>query len=225
MDHKHCDLCGNGAHPIKDELICHIPYAGISLAISFVLLATFHFLGLGIYPEEAVREGYHILFHSFHYLHIVVAVAGAVIAFFRRSNRIILGSLISLIIPTLFCITSDILLPTLSGRILGVDMEMHVCFFEFYDAINLVAFMLVGYICGMALLYNKESLRTFSLTFHFFHILISSMASTFYMVANGFDGWYESMGILFVFLFIAVIVPCTMSDVVVPFYCARATKH
>ncbi|KKT24022.1 MAG: hypothetical protein UW09_C0001G0085 [candidate division TM6 bacterium GW2011_GWF2_43_87] len=228
MDHKHCDhcdLCGHHAHSVKDELICHIPYAIMSLAISFVLLSTFHFLGQGIYPDELLSEGYHILFHSFHYLHIVVAVAGAVIAFFRQSNRIILGSIISLVVPTIFCIMSDIMLPTLSGRLLGVPMEMHICFCEFNDAINLIAFMVMGYICGMALLYNKDSLKTFSLTFHFFHILISSMASTFYMVAHGFDCWYDSMGLLFFFLFIAIIVPCTFSDVVVPYYCARASKR
>jgi hypothetical protein len=50
------------------------------------------------------------------------------------------------------------------------------------------------------------------------------MASLFYTVANGFDDWYRSMGILFIFLFIAVIIPCTLSDVVVPLYFARGGR-
>jgi len=224
-NHDQCNLCGHeDSHSLKDEILCHVPFACIALSISFILLATFHFIGMGIVSEEAEHSGYHILFHSFHYLHIVVAVAGSVIAFFRRSQRFLLGSLLTVIIPTVSCVASDILLPTLSGRLLGADMEMHVCFFDPYDALNLVAFMLIGYICGMTLLHNKDSLRIFSLTFHFFHILISSMASTFYMVAHGFEGWYESMGILYLFLFLAVIIPCTVSDVVMPLLCARAVK-
>lgn len=219
---KHCDLCcGRKTHCLRDELVAHIPYACISLSLGFIFLSIIHFIGAATLSEVFLRRGYFILFHSFHYVHIVVAVAGASIAFFRFSRRIVLGVITALIVPTCFCIASDIMLPTLAGRLLGVDMQMHVCFFELHDAINLFAFMLVGLLCGVALLRNEDSLKTFSLTFHFFHILISSMASLFYMVAQGFDGWYHSMGIMFFFLFIAVLVPCTLSDVVVPLYCAR----
>lgn len=224
IDKKNCDLCEHESHSLWQELVCHVPYAGFSLALGFAFLSIIYFIGLGFTNPDIATRGYHVLFHSFHYLHVIVAVAGSAITFFRFSRRIVLGVLVSLLSPTFFCIVSDIMLPTLAGRILGVDMHMHICFLHPYDALNLFAFMIVGLLCGVALLKHKESLRTFSLTSHFLHILVSSMASLFYTVANGFDDWYSSMGILFIFLFIAVIIPCTLSDVVVPLYFARGGR-
>jgi hypothetical protein len=225
IDKKDCDLCEHHSHSVWEEFVCHVPYAGFSLALGFAFLSIIYFIGLGFAHPDLATRGYHVMFHSFHYLHVIVAVAGCAITFFRFSRNVLLGVVVSLVAPTFFCILSDIMLPTLAGRILGVPMDMHICFFCPHDAMNLFAFMIVGLLCGVALLQHKESLKTFSLTSHFLHILVSSMASIFYIVANGFDTWYESMGILFVFLFIAVIIPCTLSDVVVPLYFARGSRR
>ncbi len=219
-----CDLCGHKAHSVWDELICHVPYAGFSIAIGFVFLSIINFFGQTSLSAQATHEGYHVLFHSFHYLHVVVAVAGAIVTFSRFSEKIGWGIFIACLISPLFCVLSDVVLPSLAGRMLGISMPMHICFLSAHDALNWYAFLIVGLICGSALLYNKESLKTFSLTFHFFHILISSMASMFYMVAHGLDHWYDVMGGIFIFLFVAVVLPCTLSDVVVPFCCARWTR-
>lgn len=222
MHHNHsCDLCGDHTHSIWSEIICHVPYTGFSIAIGFILLSIIQFIGLGVSDQTILRQGYHVLFHTFHYVHIVVAVAGAAVMFFRHSRRWIQGILVALLAPTFFCVISDIILPALAGRVLGVTMDVHICFCHWEDALNLFAFMGVGLLSGIALLGNKESLKFFSVFSHFFHILVSSLAALFYMVAHGFDWWYQAMGILFVFLFIAVIVPCTLSDVVVPMYLAR----
>lgn len=220
----HCDLCGHETHSVWDELLCHIPYACISIAMGFVFLSVIHFFGQTALSDRLLHSGYHVLFHSFHYLHVVVAVAGAMIAFFRYSNRLVLGIFMSCIVSPLFCVLSDVVLPSFAARILGVSIPMHICFLSAHDAANWYAFMIVGAVCGAALLHNKESLKIFSLTFHFFHILISSMAAMFYIVSQGFDQWYDVMGGLFLFLFIAVIVPCTLSDVVVPFCCSRLSR-
>ena len=75
----------------------------------------------------------------------------------------------------------------------------------------------------MALCYGctiRLCCELFSLGSHFIHILISSLAALFYMVSHGFDNWYPSMGILFLFLVVAIVIPCTFSDVVVPMYWA-----
>ena len=218
-----CDLCCHETHSVWGELVCHVPYAIIALAFAFIFLSLTFFFGLSL-PEETARFGYHVLFHSFHYLHIIVSVAGAALTYFRFGRSWFVGVLVALIAPTFFCILSDILLPALSGRILGVDMVVHVCFFQLFDAINLVVFMLMGLVAGLALTRAPESIKRISTYFHSAHTLISSMASVFYMVANGFDNWFGMMGILFLFMFLAVVVPCTLSDIVVPFYCARGVR-
>jgi hypothetical protein len=200
-----------------------VPLAVVSLALAFVFLALTFFIGLAL-PDEVVAFGYHVLFHSFHYLHIIVSVAGAALTYFRFGRSWLVGILVALIAPTFFCILSDMLLPALAGKILGVDMEVHICFFELYDALNLLVFMLMGLVTGLALSKTPNSITRVSSYFHSAHTLISSMASVFYMVAHGFDSWFSSMGILFLFMFIAVIVPCTLSDLIVPFYCARGAR-
>jgi hypothetical protein len=212
-------------HSLYDELACHLPYAAFSVAFGFVVLSLLYFIGLNGMQPALMRKGYHVLFHSFHYLHIVYAVIGTMVTFSRFSRNLVRGVILSVVSPAIFCTLSDVVLPALAGEILGVDMKIHICFLSWYDALNVIPLMLVGLVTGIVLRSHKESsLGFFSLGSHFVHILISSLASLFYMVSYGFGEWYQSMGLLFLLLVIAVVVPCTLSDVVIPMYFARA-KH
>jgi hypothetical protein len=205
-----------------NELICHLPWATFSVGFGFILLSIIHFAGLSV-SESSSIAGYNILFHSFHFLHIVYAVVGTLVTFSRFSTKFLSGIILAIISPSFFCTMSDIALPTLAGNILGAKMEMHVCFFS--ELHNIVPLLLVGLVTGVALsIHYKSSLKVFSLGSHFVHILISSMAALFYMASHGFAEWYESMGILFIFMVIAIIIPCTLSDIVVPWYFARVKK-
>ena len=61
---------------------------------------------------------------------------------------------------------------------------------------------------------------------HFNHILVSSFATMFYLISQGCTDWYANIGLVFLFLIVAVVVPCTFSDVVVPMLFAKAnTKN
>jgi len=73
-------------------------------------------------------------------------------------------------------------------------------------------------------LYHRSRGGFYSVFSHFFHILISSFASTFYIVSHGLLHWYSFIGMIFLFLVIAVVIPCTLSDVVIPMAAARAGK-
>lgn len=214
------------AHSLREELLCHLPYATFSVAIGFVILSVIHFFGISANSNpKALAGAYRLLFHSFHYLHIVFAVTGTVVTFFRFSQNFLVGVLVSLISPAIFCTISDVALPSIAGNILGIYTPMHVCFFEWHDCMNVFPFMIVGLITGLALRKHHEvSLGFFSLASHFIHILISSLASLFYVVSWGFNKWPSVMGLLFVFLIIAVVIPCTISDIIVPSYFARFKK-
>jgi hypothetical protein len=210
---------------LYDELACHFPFAAFSVAFGFIILSFLYFIGLGFGPHVSICRGYHILFHSFHYLHIVYAVMGTMVTFSRFSNNIIRGTILSIVSPAFFCTLSDVILPALAGRILGVPMGVHICFFSIPDLLNVIPLMIVGLVTGIVIRSHKESsLGLFSLGSHFVHILISSLASLLYMVSYGFDTWYSSMGLLYLLLVIAVVVPCTVSDVVVPIYFARLKR-
>jgi hypothetical protein len=208
---------------LRQELMCHFPYAAFSLALGFTILSLIHLLtGTGYHTSNQLAQSYHILFHSFHYLHLIFAVTGTCTMFFRFSKNVLSGIVVSLIAPAIFCTLSDVALPALAGNLLGVHMPVHICFTNFADLVNLLPFMVVGLLNGwMIKQHGDSSLGFISLASHFIHILISSLAALFYMVSYGFTYWHSMMGVLLIFLLVAVVIPCTLSDIVVPMYFAR----
>jgi len=211
-------------HSIYGELMCHLPQAIFSVALGLIVLSFVTYFSIGQKQLSATCKGAHMLFHSFHFIHIVFAAAGAVVTFRRFSSNFFNSLLIGILCPVVFCTLSDIVIPYLGGRILGVKMHFHLCFVT--ELANVVPFLIVGIINGFAMSNHPEirhgSLATFS---HGVHIFISSLAATFYMVSHGFTHWYEMIGMVFLFLVIAVVVPCTLSDIVVPITFAKASKN
>lgn len=227
-----CVGCCEQEPRIWHEFMCHVPYTVISLAIGFALASILHVINTAVGAQAdpaAISSGYETLFHVFHYLHIVFAVMGTTVTFFRHSRNLVRGILVSLLVPAVFCILSDSVLPMIGGSLLGVDIHLHICFLEPHDAVNMVIFILAGLAVGASVLQHTPSLQFLSYGSHFFHIFCSSLASLFYIVSHGFMDWSHSMGLVFITLFVAVIVPCTLSDVVVPLYCvgrsARKSKE
>lgn len=208
---------------LLDELGCHFPWATFSVAIGFVFLSIIYFMGLCLEEAQACA-GYYVLFHSFHYLHIIYAVVGTMVTFSRFSHNLIKGLFLSIISPLIFCTLSDIVLPALAGNMLGVPIKIHICLFS--ELHNIIPLLFMGLITGFLLRHHQESSLGFiSLWSHFVHILISSLAALCYIASAGFSEWYEYLGFLFVLLVGAVVVPCTLSDIVVPWYFARGKRH
>jgi hypothetical protein len=226
--HVHDDVHTHSSHEASlfDELSCHLPYAAFSVALGFVVLSVMHFFVSVSGPEVNPKKAYHLLFHAFHYLHIMFAVVGTFVTFSRFSRRLIPGIVLSLFFPAIFCTLSDVALPALAGSMLGLTMKIHICFFSWKDLMNVLPFMAMGILTGLALRRHKESsLGFFSLGYHFVHILISSLASLFYVASFGYNQWHASMGLLFFLMVLAVVLPCTISDVIVPIYFARRVKR
>ena len=69
---------------------------------------------------------------------------------------------------------------------------------------------------------NPKGTSLYAITSHVAHIFVSSLASTFYLVAHGFSNWYDNIGFVFLSMIVAVVIPCTLSDVVVPMTFAKA---
>jgi hypothetical protein len=209
-------------HSLLQELLCHFPYATFSVAVGFLALSLLKFFGTGCTNMSKLYGAYHLLFHSFHYVHILFATVGTVVTFLRFSPSIARCILVSLLSPAIFCTLSDVALPTLAARILGIRVPLHICFFSLPDTMNVLPFMLMGLITGfMIARHHTHELRYISLHAHFIHILISAFAASCYIASYGFDAWQPVMGMLFCFMVVAVVVPCTISDVIIPMYVAR----
>jgi len=225
---KHNVSCCNSGGSVQDnpvwyEFVCHFPYAVMSVALGLIVLSM-------MTPSTPmniaiVKESFHRLFHSFHYLHILFATSGAIFTFLKYSRNWIKGIFVASFVSSSFCIISDILVPYVGGRILGVKMNLHICFFSEFT--NICLFILIGILTGLVLKFNFDKKHNDLLTtrwLHFGHILLSSMASMFYMVSHGFINWDNQMGLVYIVLIIAVVVPCTFSDIIIPTILGKSDK-
>ena len=202
-------------HTIYTELMCHLPYAIFAVAGALSLLSIMNYVSTNTDLHAADT-----LFHSFHFMHIIFAATGTVLTFLRFSNSVPKAIAIGLISPTFFCVLSDAILPYVCGRLLGVHMHFHICFWS--ELYNVLPFLFVGILNGFVLSKHHGSRQTlYALSSHALHIIISSLASVFYLVSHGFADWQTQIGLVFLSLIVAVVVPCTFSDVVVPMMVAR----
>lgn len=221
-NHKHEKKDSHGHnHSLYGELLCHLPYAIFSVALGLGILSFFSYFSLMLSNKQIIQQGAATLFHSFHFMHIVFAATGTLITFFRFSRNPVKGILVGVISPAVFCSLSDAVLPYLGGKLLGVDMHFHMCFTS--ELSNVLPFLIVGVINGFIMGWiHPGSSNIYSIFSHAIHIIISSLASIFYLVAHGFTDWHLQIGFVFLYLIVAVVVPCTLSDVAIPMMLAQA---
>ena len=220
MSHKDHDFHSH-EHTLQSELVHHLPYAIFSVAFALSILSFLTFISRGFGDPTVMNKGYKMLFHAFHFMHLVFAATGTVVMYRRFSKSIGFAILIGIFSPIIFCTLSDSILPYLGGRALGVDMHFHLCFIT--ELKNVIPFLIVGIINGLILSSHHASRQGFYSVFsHAIHIFVSSLAATTYIVAHGFSDWYKQIGAVFIFIIIAVVIPCTLSDVVVPMRFAKA---
>jgi len=196
---------------IKEEMACHLPYAVFSVIIGMITVGAFMHL---LHPQ-AMYETAHQLFHGFHFLHLLFAGTSVVLTFRKYSQSIISCLFVGLVVPTLFCTMSDAFLPYFGGVNLGLPVHFHWCFRDHLFVV--LPFLIVGIINGLAISSWADGKRVFlSAGSHISHILISSIASIFYLVSFGLENLWSHAGLLFFFLVVAVLIPCTLSDIIVP---------
>lgn len=219
--HNHFHGHDHHNHGMWDELIHHIPYAIFSVAFCLILLSFFGCNTLvPTMDSKVLCKQAKLLFHSFHFMHITFAATGTLITFFRFSSNWWKGLAVGFISPAIFCSLSDSVLPYIGGRMLGVDMHWHLCFLT--ELPNVLPFLFAGVFNGLVMSRHHISAQGYySLFSHFFHILISSLASSFFLVSHGYLSWYKQIGPVFLFLVFAVVFPCTLADVVVPMTIAK----
>ena len=195
---------------IGRELLHHAPFTAVGAVIGIVLMAV---ISLCDTPMN-VSEG---LFFTFHPLHVVFS-ALVTTALYRKQKGhklwavVIIGYVGSVGIATL----SDAVIPYLEGSSLKVDMGFHLPFLEteMMPFIGLPKWLVVNLaaLIGIAIGFFRPN-TTFP---HMGHVLLSTWASLFGFTAFGTADWLPLLPIIFVFLFLAVWIPCCVSDIVFP---------
>ncbi len=191
---------------VLKELKEHAPFTvtGAFTGIFFML----------IFRKLPARISYTI-FYTLHPIHIVLSalVTASMYEFCKCSRArkecniwilLFIGYTGSVGIATL----SDSLIPYLGEWLLRMPgKEAHIGFIEKWWLINPLA------IIGIAIAYWRPSTK-FP---HFGHVLLSTWASLFHiMMARPDNLSWISYGVIFLFLFMAVWLPCCISDIVFP---------
>jgi hypothetical protein len=190
--------------PLQSELKIHWPFTLLGAASGIMLMLIFR----GMDHHTA-----HTLFHLFHPAHVLFS-AVVTTAIFRRYTlkqsgprhffkAILIGYLGSIGIGTL----SDSLIPFLGESLLELPHRAaHVGFIERWWLVNPLA------IAGAAFAYFLPQTKMP----HTGHVLLSTWASLFHMMMALDPAATVPYFGIFIFLFLAVWIPCNVSDIAFP---------
>jgi len=185
---------------ITHELKEHIPFTALGALTGIVIMVI---VVLGDVPSHISQTAFYVS----HPLHVLLSALVTTAMYMRYKKgkfwaAILIGWTGSIGIATI----SDAIIPYLGGTLLHAQMEFHVPFIEEWW-INLIA------LAGIGIGYWKQTTKIP----HFGHVLLSTWASLFYIVAFGIaDNWIPLLPFIFLILFLAVWIPCCLSDIVYP---------
>jgi hypothetical protein len=184
---------------IGHELKEHIPFTALGALTGIIIMVIVVFSNV---PTNISNT----IFYTLHPLHVLLSalVTTAMYVRYKKTKfwvAILIGWTGSIGIATI----SDAIIPYLGGSLLNARMEFHVPFIEEWW----INFLALG---GIAIGYWKQTTKIP----HFGHVLLSTWASLFYIVAFGTAEWIPLLPLIFLFLFLAVWLPCCLSDVVYP---------
>jgi hypothetical protein len=195
---------------IASELKDHAPFTAIGAVTGIIIMVIIVFAHVPSPISEAT-------FYTLHPLHVVLSalVTTAMYMKYRKGKlwaAILIGYSGSIGIATL----SDAVIPYLGGALLNIEIGFHLPFIETgkmpflgiekWVVINSAAFI------GIAIGCWKHTTKVP----HSGHVLLSTWASLFYFTAFGVASWLPLLPLIFIFLFLAVWIPCCLSDIVFP---------
>ena len=201
----HFNKMGN-LDQISKELKAHAPFTIFGAITGIILIALF---------QELPSDISYNIFYVLHPIHVILSalVTVSMYKFHKCSGQgkkcnlwilLVIGYVGSIGIATI----SDSVIPYLGEVVLGMpNRGIHIGFLEKWWLINPLAMV------GIALAYFKPSTK-FP---HAGHVLLSTWASLFHMIMAIEQplNWPMYLGV-FIFLFLAVWIPCCVSDIIFP---------
>lgn len=185
---------------IASELKEHAPFTAFGAITGIIIMVIIVLVDVSSGVSQTI-------FYTLHPLHVVFS-ALATTAMYRKygSRRVwavlLVGYFGSIGIATL----SDAVLPYLGGVLLDLEIEFQLPFIEEWWLISAAA------LTGIAVGYLRPATK-FP---HYGHVLLSTWASLFYFTAFSAAQWIPLLPFIFLFLFLAVWLPCCISDIVFP---------
>ena len=194
---------------IAAELKSHAPFTLFGALTGIVLMLIF---------KDISEKASFTLFYIFHPSHVVLSAMVTASMFEMHTKKanfllvLIIGYIGSLGIATI----SDSLIPYIGEVLLDLHAHSHIGFIEGWYIVNPAA------VLGVLIAYFWPKTK-FP---HAGHVLLSTWASLFHILMA--LGGSISIGkgiVIFIFLFIAVWLPCCVSDIVFPLLFVKAEEN
>jgi hypothetical protein len=203
---------------IASELKEHIPFTALGATTGIAIMVIIVFAHVPSTISEAA-------FYTLHPVHVVLSalVTTALYAKYRQGKlwaAVLIGYAGSIGIATL----SDAVIPYLGGTLLNIDIGFHAPFIETeampYFGVAKWVVINSAAVIGIAIGCWKQTTKIP----HSGHVLLSTWASLFYFTAFGTASWLPLLPLIFIFIFLAVWLPCCLSDIVFPLLFVRKAK-
>jgi hypothetical protein len=205
---------------ILNELKEHAPFTAIGAVTGIIIMVIIVLADIPASISEAT-------FYTLHPLHVVLS-ALVTTAMYRRYSRgklwaaVLIGYFGSVGIATL----SDAVIPFLEGSTLNIGLGFHAPFLETeaFPYLGVPKWVVINSaaVIGIALGYWKQTTKVP----HSGHVLLSTWASLFYFTSFSTADWLPLLPLIFLFLFLAVWIPCCLSDIVFPLlFVRKAAAH
>ena len=201
----------NIAHELKE----HAPFTALGAVSGVLIMLIIIFANVIPRVSEAT-------FEVLHPLHVILS-ALVTTAMYRKYGHqkiwaaILIGYLGSVGVATL----SDAIIPYIGGALLGLDIEFHIPFIETekipYIGIEVWKVINAAALIGIVIGYFRPKTKIP----HLGHVFLSTWASLFYFTAFSVARWLPLIPLIFLFLFLAVWLPCCVSDIVFPLLFTR----
>jgi len=194
---------------ILTELSHHAPFTAFGAVTGAVIILLFYNI-----PSQISYN----IFYVLHPLHVLLSalVTASMYKLYSKESKlwvlILIGYLGSIGIATI----SDSIIPYLGEFLLNLPNKgIHLGFIEEWWLVNPLAFL------GIAIAYFRPNTK-FP---HAGHVLLSTWASLFHMIMalGGMINWVLVI-VISVFLFLAVWLPCCLSDIIFPLLFVRDEK-
>jgi len=195
---------------IGTELRHHVLFTALGAVSGIIVMVII----VAVKALPQVSEVSHTVFYVLHPLHVVLS-AVVTTALYRKygSQKIWAAVLVGYIGSIGIATISDSLIPYLGETLLNLpNREIHIGFIEEWQIVNPAALLGIAIGCWKPLTEMP----------HTGHVLISTWASLFHIImALGATVSWVLFLIIFLFLFLAVWLPCCLSDIVFPMLFTR----
>ncbi len=195
---------------ISRELKAHLPYSVGSVVFALAVVTGFS-LVMGQGNPERFGNLSDTAYHISHPLHILLSAAATAAMFWGYQRRLIKTALVSLFGSVVLCSLSDFFIPYIGGLLYDTHLHAHICIIEHAELV--LPFLLFGIFAGIA---ARRTVERSTVLSHSGHVIVSSLASVLYLSTFGGSEWINYLPIVSATVFFAVLIPCCLSDIVVP---------